>query len=42
MIFFCVSGVAEGSGEDGVLPGVDFCFLLAAPSSQPYSEENSL
>lgn len=38
-VFVCA---AEGSGEDGVLPGVDFCSLLAAPSSQPYSEENNL
>lgn len=32
----------ERSGEDGVLPGADFCILLAAPSSQSNSEENSL
>lgn len=34
--------IEEGSSEDGVLPGVDFRSLLAAPSSQPYSEENNL
>lgn len=38
-VFVCA---AEGSGQDGVLPGVDFRSVLAAPSSQPYSEENNL
>lgn len=38
-VFVCV---AEGSGQDGVLPGVDLCSLLAALTSQPYSEENNL
>lgn len=42
--FFCVCvfNKAEGSSEDSVLPGVNFCLLLAAPSSQPHSEENNL
>lgn len=35
-------GVAERSGQDRVLPSLDLCILLAAPSSQPYSEENCL
>lgn len=38
-VFVCAE---EGSGQDGVLPGVDFCSVLAAPSSQPHSQENNL
>lgn len=38
-VFVCA---AEGSGQDSVLPGVDLCSLLAALTSQPYSEENNL
>lgn len=40
--FLCVFGAAEGSGEDGVLPRADLCFLLAAAPPQPPSEENHL
>lgn len=38
---FCVCP-AEGSSQDGLLPGVHFRSLLAAASSQSYSEENNL
>lgn len=38
-VFVCA---AEGSGQDRVLLGVDFCSVLATPSSQPHSEENNL
>lgn len=38
---FCVCA-AEGSSQDGLLPGGGFCSLLAATSSQSYPEENNL
>lgn len=40
-LWFCVCA-AEGSSQNGLLPGADFCSLLAATSPQPYSEENNL